>query len=235
MVRFWSSAPWRLCFCNGKNGKKCRRFNLKSMLVFKKNKSDFFPNAPRHFYAPHKRGGYNKIADRGFTLMEMLITIGIIIFLSGFVLVSSGGNNDGLRLKMAAQEIIGDLRRVQNFAISVKTTNSNIPDGGYGIRFDKPNGSYIIFSEEIANKVFDNTEQIEAKPLYQNIEFSDITVLSSGGVNILDAVFVPPDPVTYLNGNNNFNEYALITLRLKGKACPRFCRKIIIKTSGVIE
>lgn len=174
---------------------------------------------------------------KGFTLMEMLIVIGIIALFSGLIMINYGGQNQKLRLRTTVQEAVNNLRQVQNFSVSTKISGTEVPGGGYGIRFDKAANSYIIFSEtsDPPNRVFDSGEQIKTKLLDSDLEISDINISSTGSVDILDVVFVPPDPVTYLNASNIFNLYAIITFRAKGKTCPQSCRTITIKTSGVIE
>jgi len=162
-----------------------------------------------------KKNIFNK---RGFTLMEMLIVLGIIALFSGLIMMNYGGQNQRLRLRTTAQDAVGDLRRVQNFSVSTRIEGTDVPNGGYGIRFDKAANSYIIFSDtsDPANKIFDTGEEIETKLLNSDLEISDINISSLGSVNALEVVFVPPDPVTYINASNAFDLSATITFRIKG-------------------
>lgn len=174
----------------------------------------------------------------GFTLIELIIVIGIIVALATIVMLNYGGQSDSLRLKLSMQETVNDLRRVQNFSISTKMAGSNVPRGGYGVRFDKTANSYVIFSDNDdpnPDRALSAGEQVETKALYSRLEISDINVSGSGSVNVLDIVFVPPEPETYINGTNNAGVSAVITLRIKGKVCPESCRTITVKTSGLIE
>lgn len=177
------------------------------------------------------------IGRNGFTMIEALIVIGIIVLFSGIILANSGGQNDSLRLRTTVQELANDLRRVQNFAVSTRVSGTEIPSGGYGIRFNKSAGNYIIFTDanNTPNRVFDAGEQIETKTLYSNIEIDSITLSSSGSADYLDVIFVPPDPVTYINESKVYDLYATVVFKIKGKNCPQSCRSITIKTSGVIE
>lgn len=175
--------------------------------------------------------------EKGFTFVEMLIVLGIIALFSGLIMINYGGQNQKLKLKTTVQESVNNLRQVQNFSVSTKISGAEIPSGGYGIRFEKASSSYIIFADtnDPPNRVFDAGEEIETKVLSSDLEISDIMLSSLGSVNTLDAVFVPPDPITYLNDSKAFDLYAVVTFRIKGKTCPQSCRMVTIKTSGVIE
>ncbi len=175
--------------------------------------------------------------NKGFTFVEMLIVLGIIALFSGLAMINYSGQNQKLRLRTTVQETVNKLRQTQNFSVSTKISGAEVPGGGYGIRFDKAANSYTIFADKIdpPNRTFDAGEQIETKVLNSDLEISDITLSSSGSVNTLDAVFAPPDPITYLNASKVFDLSAVITFRIKGKTCPQSCRTITVKTSGVVE
>lgn len=81
----------------------------------------------------------------GFTLVEMLVVLAIIIMLLGLSLPFTTGFGKGLRLKTAATAILGTLRVARSNAITYREK--------YVVMFDIENSQYWI--EDLSGKIFE--------------------------------------------------------------------------------
>lgn len=64
----------------------------------------------------------------GFTAIELVVSLGIIMLVSAQIFVSFSGLGQGVTLNRAIQELVGEIRRVQYAAIAViYAPNSGLP------------------------------------------------------------------------------------------------------------
>lgn len=185
-----------------------------------------------------------KMRNSGFTLVEILVVISIIIIMSGIVFVGYREGERQLILQRAANKLAQDIRRVEEMAMSAKECQpcgGGVPVGGYGVYFDKSNpSSYIIYADTQppqGNEFYtpgDNvveTLQLESGVFIQNIN----TTPEKVGIN-----FKPPDPaimIKFPNGGGNGQEItaldAIITLALT--ADPSKTKTIKVNKVGRID
>lgn len=177
--------------------------------------------------------------NRGFSMLELLVVLVVMITLTAIVMSNYGYQNNNLKLKMEVQQIMSDLRKAQNYSISTKMVDTDIPKGGYGVRFERIPNSYTIFADTDANKVYTNIgEKYEQFTLPQGILICQLKV-DSNIQNSFDLVFLPPDPKTYIDSQNTVGRKAEIYITVKGGncgSCPSSeCQRINIYSSGIIE
>lgn len=142
--------------------------------------------------------------QNGFTLVELIVSIFIVALMSGLFLANYHSANKRSELGMIKQKLASDIRLAQNYSLGSKTYDGlNLPGGGWGAHFDLADPiHYIIFADKAAfgfpngNQAYDAGEAIETKTLPDGIS---INALSPA--NVVDIVFFPPDPVTYVNGS----------------------------------
>ena len=96
----------------------------------------------------------------GFTLVELLVIVFIIMLMSGIIFANYRQSGQRLALQRSANKLAQDIRRVQEMATSVKEFQGVIPEGGYGIRFRDEGGSppiytYIIYADCNKNAKYD--------------------------------------------------------------------------------
>ena len=171
----------------------------------------------------------NKI---GFTLIEMLASMFIFALLTGIFLANYHGANQRNKLIMAAQKLASDIRMAQSFALGAREFGAdNIPQGGWGVRFDEGTSNYKIFADDITvNKQYDSGEADKTKG-GRIIDLPDgvtIYLLSAGDPT--DIVFLPPDPTTYINGAAD--QTVLITLK---DSKSNTTKKIEVNFFGLID
>lgn len=86
--------------------------------------------------------------DKGFTLVEMLVVMAIIVTITGIVLTSQTTFNKTLTLANTAYDIALTLRSTQTYGVSSRGVTSLI-GVGYGLHFDRrfPT-SFTFFSDD---------------------------------------------------------------------------------------
>lgn len=170
--------------------------------------------------------------NRGFTLIEMLVVLAIIIIITGIVIFNIGAERQNSALLRSAQKLSLDLRRAQSFALSSKVFKTSGVPCGWGAHFNGVGSdSYVIFADLAVNQNCSDRDFIRAVNGSEDFETinleSGITVssLSSG---LSDIVFTPPDPIITLSPNQ---VSASITLINKNSAT----RIITINKTGFIS
>ena len=149
----------------------------------------------------------------GFTLIELIVSIGIIAMVTGIFLANYSSANRRTDLTMTSQKMVTDIHMAQNYALGLAryglSGSTNVPIGGWGIHFDLQNygnNKYIIFADDNGNTVYDegsenvlaNGAQVTTLP--NNITISAINMLGNSS-NKADITFVPPDPLTIITGS----------------------------------
>lgn len=167
---------------------------------------------------------YKNTKISGFTLIEVLISIGIIALLTGIFYANYRGAGIRTDLKGAAQKLANDIRLAQNFSLGTKEFNESTPSGGWGVYFDIVNypDSYLIFADKNENFEYDehNNEKYRTINLPANISLISLEIEDL--VNPANIVFLPPDPQVYINAQRNQNIQITI-------------REIINNTTKIIE
>lgn len=178
------------------------------------------------------------MTKKGFTILELLITLSIIIILSGALLIGWRKGEDVYTLQRAAYKLERDIKEAQTRTMEademdcVATATSS---ASFGVFLDTSLGKeseYILFLDCNNDHVWDGgstdllIEQIEIE------EGVEIFSLNAGAFNNLHIVFVPPEPITYINTNDSGFE-AIIDLSLKEDFNKK--RTVKVNTSGRIE
>ncbi len=154
----------------------------------------------------------------GFTLIELLVSIFIIALISGSVMVSYSSGQKQYDVLQTSQKFSANLRQVQNMAISGKKQGTTVP-AGYGL-FVAGAGQYKLFYNTDASLIHDaNSLDLEIINLPANVSLSP----ANGTI-----FFVPPDPTTYINGDNSGSLIFTIT---SGGAS----KTVAVSSSGLID
>ncbi len=150
---------------------------------------------------------------KGFTIAELLIVVVIIGIFSAIIFSSYGVSSKYLALGRASQALAQDIRRTQQMSMGslqgiVGTT------AGYGLYFINTSSgtpsslSYIIFRND--TKASLNTSYVDTTSdptqetirIESGIKICDIKINGTTiGTNPLSVFFLPPDPITYINGS----------------------------------
>jgi len=169
----------------------------------------------------------------GFTLVEMMVSIGIITLLSIMILSYNRRAETITALTRSANKLVFELQRIQNEAMLVYQTGEEkekICGWGIYIPPDFHQRKIISFAdlckdnETKGDTLYSEGETKEEIPLVKQTEIFDS--------NIESVVFVPPEPRIYFNPQN-INK-AIIKLKLENQQSKYPYYEIIISKSGQV-
>ena len=136
--------------------------------------------------------------NKGFTLVESLVTILIIVVLSIIIIPRYSSIGQQLAFQRSASKLTQGIREVQEMAMSAKEFQGAIPLGGYGIYLRKvpaPQTSYILYADKNNNQKYD--PGAGAGELIGEINLEEgIKILNLNG-NHVNVIFTPPDPIVF--------------------------------------
>ncbi len=134
---------------------------------------------------------------RGFTFIETLITMGVLLMLTSILLLYNRSGEQQIVLFKEKASVVGLILKAKSLSLNTLITDE--PICGYGVHFE--NNSYILFKERstdcaVSDRVYtiaDPQELVEEHKLPSSLNFS----LASGLQNIF---FMPPDPFVFFDG-----------------------------------
>ena len=160
----------------------------------------------------------NKITgNNGFTLIELLVVITIMATLTGLFLVNFASLRGPRNLKIAQNEMITNLRKIQSYTLSARDVNDTYAARYYIMRFitgstsydvqavgvHKSAGTLLYFDGSAANKPF-----IETLKLPTNITINSLSITNASGTvvnpapNCAQIGFSLPFGKTYIEYNS---------------------------------
>ncbi len=158
-----------------------------------------------------------KFKSKAFTLIEMLVTLGIITALSSMILVYSRKSETVSNLIREGDHIAFELRRAQNQAMLMLQQDSDSEQiCGWGIYVDQANPEqFILFADlclpdqSTGNEKYDPDEEVEIIPLLRGVEIFES--------NISSVVFIPPEPRIKFDPDLGDGTNASIKIQLKNQ------------------
>jgi len=160
-----------------------------------------------------------KFKSRGFTLIEMLVTLGIITALSVMILVYSRKSESVSNLIREGDHIAFEIRRAQNQAMLMLQQDSGGEKiCGWGIYIDQanlPQEKFFLFAdlcEEGTSKgdeKYNDGEKVETISLLKRVE-----IFYS---NVSSITFIPPEPRVKFEPNLDDGDNASIQIQLKNQ------------------
>lgn len=187
-------------------------------------------------------------ANRGFTLIEFLVSITIVGILTAIFIPSYQKFQTHLSLQRSAIKLAQDVKVAQEMAVAAAECPkcpSGASNTGYGIYFDMSNDKQyrlyadthivppLIKGDEVFNTLDTLLETIE---LEDKIFIHSITDDLSIPISKVSVNFKPPDPETKINDTFNDIDGAFITLCIQGSDCTKVnnIMEIKINTAGLI-
>jgi prepilin-type N-terminal cleavage/methylation domain-containing protein len=164
------------------------------------------------------------IKSKGFTLIELMVTVAVALILGAIVLIGYGSIRDRLALDRSSLKLAQDIRRAQEMAMAQEA------HGRYGIYFDiNSPSSYVLFGDtNPPNKKYDSGEEIREIFLEDPVQ---IKSLAASSVNL---VFEPPYPeISFLGEGEDLGDTIALVVSLKNNV--EVERTITINKAGLID
>lgn len=158
-----------------------------------------------------------KKSSAGFTLIELVAVIAVMVIISAVVLVNYTKFGNSVLLTNLAYDISLSIRQAQQFGTAVRGTTSGSFDTGYGVHFDNDT-SYILFADigpttgpTARNKKYDSPlpdETVEGYTIRRGsridrfcgvVNWSPLNEQCSDTISHLDIVFDRPQPGSISN------------------------------------
>ncbi|MBU1062695.1 hypothetical protein KJ700_00810, partial [Patescibacteria group bacterium] len=151
--------------------------------------------------------------NNGFTVIEMLISAGIIAFLTTIFLVNYHGVSFKTELIIEAQKVVSNLNLTRSFSLSSRKYDKKVPAGGWGVYFSSLySDRYLIFADVNNDNTYNLNEADEANEALGGriIKLPNKVIIDSMSVctgdnctekveNSVSVVFVSPNPTIYIN------------------------------------
>lgn len=150
----------------------------------------------------------------GFTLVELLVTIAIFVFMTALILARYNSFNSGTLLNNLAYDTALTIRQAQTYGLSVVSTSATQANFGsaYGVHFDTTSAltqsSFIFYADTGANQHYSSNDTIvNTYNVKQGAHVSKVCGGSSSfnscdtQLTQLDILFQRPDPSAIIAGN----------------------------------
>jgi type II secretory pathway pseudopilin PulG len=155
----------------------------------------------------------------------MLVVMGIIGILVVLLLANYRGREKQYELNNAARQLVSNLRKAQNMAMSGSGGYR-----GYGIYASGNSFSYIIFGDKNDNQRYDGGDDIlEAIQMPSKTKILSVSPSSGGGLSVN---FRPPAPTTYINGQSTAGLSAAFILQTTDAS---LSKTVTATTAGLIQ
>jgi prepilin-type N-terminal cleavage/methylation domain-containing protein len=195
--------------------------------------------------------------SKGFTLVELLVSISIIGVITGMMMANFRGGQQSAEVRLATDILVGQIRSVQTSSLSgrlvaVCSGGTNDLDvcepkdppvsctggvcqkrvpAGYGIRFSTLTPTtYTLFYDTDDDHRYDDGEELSVAPY---VSTAAVRYQSSDAGDPVDLVYTPPFGQLYVNGSASGPTTVALTL---GHQFGTMIRHVnIFRLSGKIE
>lgn len=188
--------------------------------------------------------------QKGFTLIELMVSIAIFAFMTALVVARYGTFNQGILLTNLAYDVALTLRTAQSYGLNVKSaptasanysSNFNYP---YGVHFDSGNSNntkIIFFADTNIDSTYDAGEEISTYTIRRGSHVEKLCIdnghgndgkLQCNNVSTLDVIFKRPDPDAIITKNDDNTK--LIYAEINLKSSDGGTKKVIVRQTGQI-
>lgn len=177
-------------------------------------------------------------ARAGFTLIEVLVVIGITSLLAGIILTYSSSSRDRVALQVEQARLSQTIAKAKSLTVS--TYNDPVVPCGYGVRFNYAESeapdTYTLFSYDaptcanitVLDPAFET--EVTTEDLPPNLTFEEPDPAES----IESVLFLPPNPDTWiwLYGKNATSTQGCVPVAAKSDASAVY---ISVSSAGQIS
>jgi len=143
-----------------------------------------------HRHSLAKRAGV--LCARGFSLIELIVSIAIIAVITAVVLAQYGSFNSITLLNSLAYDVALSIREAQVLGISVRGDDGAF-SSAYGMHFTSGD-TYMLFVDRNDDGNYDSGEEVSSYTIGQNNEVVDLCANTTCDLATLDVLFLRPNP-----------------------------------------
>lgn len=138
--------------------------------------------------------------QKGFTIIELLVVLGIMAMLSSIAILYSRTGENQILLFKEQSKVISVILRAKSLALQT-FAESAAGVCGYGVHFTgAPDNQFILFKDLAASGSDCGTADQKYSGATENFEVNQLDpALKFAQLDLTDIVFVPPDPLVFLN------------------------------------
>ena len=189
-------------------------------------------------------------AQAGFTLIELMVSIGIVVLVLGIVVTRQDAFNGAVLLRSQAYAMALSVREIQLSAVSAQSDATGAFYSVLGVHFDTDsgdNGRYVLFSDENGNDFFDDAATdsiVSVIRLDSRFEIAAVRQTNGsavGGGNGISATFERPnfDARFKTSAGGGFGSYNSIQIDIRpigttGTSCPVEVRTVEMTSTGQV-
>lgn len=142
---------------------------------------------------------------KGFTLIEMIVAVGIIVMVISVGLVNFRAVGNSSSTYSASRDLlVSDVRLAASKALNRERFQSQEPTA-WGVNFTDSTNRYTIFADVNGNRTYDNNETFktvnlnsEVKIKWQNYTTGALTFNSGDGKAYVNNALIPTTPTAHL-------------------------------------
>lgn len=174
---------------------------------------------------------------KGFTLVELMISVGIFALMTTFLLAKYGTFNQSVLLTNLAYDIALTLRNAQSYGLNVRSVPGSVEnfDTAYGVHFEKDATSFTFFSDPDKDGTYDPTYEIDTYMIKRGTVISDICFHNGPSqcvsINAVDVSFVRPNPDAIIK---TINGVLVPSVEIVLRATDGSIKKVVVRSTGQI-
>ncbi|PCH92030.1 hypothetical protein COB18_02385 [Candidatus Kaiserbacteria bacterium] len=181
---------------------------------------------------------------RGFTLIELIVVLGILTVISGVTLTSYSKFGGQMLLRNLAYDVALSIRGVQVSGISARSFRGTQFTKGHGLSFDiaTANREFFLYADVDDNRFYTSaaTEWIETVTIGNGYAIDSICIptgVTTENCNIteLDILFRRPEPDAIIRASDGsgFNTYTRARIVIKSPQGEKL--SVLVETTGQIS
>ncbi|MDP3052145.1 MAG: hypothetical protein Q8N42_01420 [bacterium] len=180
----------------------------------------------------------------GFTVVELIIVLAIMVTITSLILANYPGFNERLAVRGASEDIASNIRLAQAYGLGVKESSPDLFPG-YGVYFQSAiTNSYVLFADiPPYDGTYQESEKIKDLAIQTGVQIYDLcanvkqTPPGTCGLASLTAFYKRPTPIVSLKGEQTIGGTVVPAsdIEIKIRGARGTTKTIVVWLSGQIS